>query len=212
MGNRREPRVEKSIPVRIFGTDKNGHIFSEKVNTVNLSQRGVEVSGVTAPLKLDEIVGITYNQIKSHFRIKWIGEVGGPRAGHVGLANVNAEKPFWDFGVPSAAPDNFQAKAVERRKFRRVKCTTSVELHLEDDAMIRGKASDLSLGGCYIEMPLPLKPGTKLKVAVWMGEKKWWVSGKVTNGTPGFGFGIQFSDIEEKDAKVLADFLSSIRE
>jgi len=212
MGNRREPRVEKNLPVRIFGTGSDGRIFSEKVTTVNLSQSGVEVSGVKAKLKLDEIVGLSHDQSKSHFRIKWIGPADSPRAGHVGLANINAEKPFWDFALPAPGPDSFKPGALERRKHKRLRCTTSVELHPEGGALIWGKASDLSIGGCYIEMAMPLPEGTKLKVGIWTGEKKWWTVGRVTNSTPGFGFGIQFTETTDKEVEMLADFLKTIKE
>jgi hypothetical protein len=212
MGNRREPRDEKSLPVRIFGTDADGRIFSEKVTTVNVSRRGVQVSGVKANLRLGETVGLSHNQSKSHFLVKWIGQAGTARAGHVGLLNVNAEKPFWDFPLPAPGPDSFQPGALERRKHKRVRCTTSVELHPEGAALVWGKASDLSIGGCYIEMAIPLSQGTKLKVGIWTGEKKWWTAGKVTNSTPGFGFGIQFTETTAKDVQLLADFLKTIKE
>ena len=212
MGNRREPRVEKNLQVRIFGTDADGRIFSEKVTTVDVSQSGVKVSGLKAKLRLDEIVGISHSQSKSQFRIKWIGEPGSPNAGHVGLLNVNAEKPFWDFALPKLTPDSFQKGALERRKHARVRCATSVELHPEGSALIWGKASDLSLGGCYIEMGIPLVQGTKVRVGIWIGEKKCWVIGKVTNSTPGFGFGIQFTEIADNDASQLTDFLKTIKE
>ncbi len=212
MGNRREPRTEKNLPVRIFGTDADGRIFSEKVTTVNVSQRGAEVSGVKATVRLNEVVGLSHNQNKGHFKIKWIGQPHTPKAGNLGLVNVSPEKPFWDFAVPGPATDSFQPAVVERRKYPRVRCATSVELHPEGAAMIWGKASDLSIGGCYIEMAIPLPPGTKLTVGIWIGEKKCWATGKVTNSTPGFGFGIQFTEIAGKDMQLLSDFVNTVKQ
>ena len=212
MGNRRQPRVEKNLQLRIFGTDAEGRIFSEKVATLNVSQSGVAVSGVKAKLRLDEIVGLSHGQSKSQFRIKWMGQAGSPSEGHLGLLNVNAEKPFWDFELPKPAPDTFQQGALERRKHARIRCATSVELHPEGSALIWGKASDLSLGGCYIEMGIPLLQSTKVRVGIWVGEKKCWAVGKVTNSTPGFGFGIQFTEIGDNDSQLLTDFLKTIKE
>ena len=56
MGKRREPRKDIKVPVRIFGTDSGGQIFSEKVFTTNVSQHGAEVTGVQAQPNVDEIV------------------------------------------------------------------------------------------------------------------------------------------------------------
>src|SRR5580700_6861742 len=106
MGKRREPRKEIKVPVRIFGTDSGGQIFSEKVFTVNVSLQGAELTGVQAQPKVDEIVGLTYGATKAHFRVKWVGERGSAKAGHLGLLNLSPEKSFWDFPLP---PPSFDA-------------------------------------------------------------------------------------------------------
>jgi hypothetical protein len=38
MGKRVEPRMPIELPVRIFGTDADGKIFSENVTTIDVSQ------------------------------------------------------------------------------------------------------------------------------------------------------------------------------
>lgn len=45
MGKGREPRKDIRVPVRIFGTDRGGQIFSEKVFTVNVRQQGLQLRG-----------------------------------------------------------------------------------------------------------------------------------------------------------------------
>jgi hypothetical protein len=138
MGKRREPRVEIRVPVRIFGTDSSGKVFSEKAATVNVGQQGAELSGVQPLLKHDEIIGLTYGTNRVHFRVKWVGQPGTPKAGHVGLLNISPEKPLWDFPLPSAAQDNYQAQVVQQRKHSRIKCHNSVELHTQDGASFWG--------------------------------------------------------------------------
>jgi len=68
MGKRREPRKEIQAQVRIFGTSSSGQVFSEKAVTVNVSQQGVELSGVQPQLNLDEIIGLSYGKNRIHFR------------------------------------------------------------------------------------------------------------------------------------------------
>jgi hypothetical protein len=213
MGKRREPRTEKSLPVRIFGTDADGQIFSEKVTTVNVSQHGAEISGLKATLKLDDIVGLSHGPNKSQFQIKWIGTAGTAKASHMGLLNLHPDKAFWDFSLPAEAHDEFQGRGgAERRKYPRVHCSISVELHPENASIIWGKASDVSVGGCYVEMPIPLAPGTKLKVGIWIGKDKLWATGLVTNSTPGFGIGLRFADMAEADARRIAEFLKTVKD
>lgn len=76
MSKRREPRKELQISVRVFGTDSSGKTFSEKVTTVNVSQRGVELSGVSAQLNPEDIIGLSYANNRAHFRVKWMGKPG----------------------------------------------------------------------------------------------------------------------------------------
>ena len=51
MGKRREPRKPIEVPVRIFGTDSGGKIFSENVTTVDVSHSGAKLGGVRARVK-----------------------------------------------------------------------------------------------------------------------------------------------------------------
>jgi PilZ domain len=213
MGQRREPRKEIKLPVRIFGTDAGGRTFSENVFTVDVSQEGAKLSGVQAQIKVGETIGLVYGQSKGRFLVKWTGSIGTPRQGELGLKNVSSSKPLWDFSLPASGFDGFrgQAKGVERRKHPRLKSMNSVELHPEGQtAPIWGRAVDLSLGGCFVEMQIPLRPSTKVKVGIWINEVKLWANGKVVNSRPGFGIGIQFDELSEADSTRLRQFLQSL--
>src|SRR5580693_625492 len=148
MGRRSQPRNNTAVPVRIFGTDSHGQVFSEKVSTVNVSRKGAQLAGVRPDIGLDEIVGLTYGSNRVHFRVKWIGEPGTPRAGHLGLLSISPEKPLWDFPLPSAAADDYQAKSVEHRTNPRYRCQNSIEIHVPDGPSFWGTVADLSLTGC----------------------------------------------------------------
>jgi len=195
MGKRREPRTPIELPVRIFGTDHSGKIFSENVTTIDVSQHGARLRGVRAQLRIEEIIGITHGNKKINFRVKWAGEPSTPREGQVGTFNLTPEKPLWDLALPSGAMDNFRFTN-DRRKSVRVKCSISVELHpAAGPQVVWGKASDLSVGGCFVEMPIPLKVDTAFDIALWLGETKLRLSGKVTNSAPGFGIGVRFVNV-----------------
>ena len=210
MGKRREPRKEIRVPVRIFGTDSSGQIFSEKVHTVNVSQQGAELSGVQAQPHLDEIVGLTYGVTKAHFRVKWVGQRGSAKAGHLGLLNLSPEKSLWDFPLPAAEFDSSVRDTKDRRMSPRVKCTNSVEVYPAGvTAPIRTRTADVSLGGCFLEMPNPLPKRTQIKIALWVQEFKLWATGEVVSSTPGFGIGVKFTEMAEQDKNQLKQFLES---
>jgi hypothetical protein len=213
MGQRREPRKAVALPVRIFGTDAHGRPFSENISTLDVSREGVGLSGVKAEIKVGEIIGLTYGKNKGRFSVKWVGQSATPQAGRVGLLNVSPEKTLWDFPLPAPALDEFgrHSMGTERRKHTRLKCVNSVELQPGGAAApIWGKAVDLSVGGCFVEMPIPLPVGTKLKIGLWIKETKLWATAKVVNSRPGFGIGIQFSEISPEDAERLKQFLQGM--
>jgi len=210
MGSRREPRQAIAVSVRIFGTDRDGKVFSENVITIDVSLNGAKLGGVRALLKVDEIVGLTYGKNKSHFRVKWTGTPCTPTEGTVGLLNLNPEKPLWDFLLPHGIDVFQKQRTSDRRRWPRVKCSVSVELRRPGEAIIWGKASDLSQGGCFVEMPIPLPLDTKFEIALWLGQTKLPLAGQVASLAPGFGNGVRFLNISSESLEYLRRFIQSI--
>jgi hypothetical protein len=210
MGKRNEPRKEIQVPVRIFGTDSTGAVFSQKAVTVNISRNGVELAGVEPQLARDEIIGLTYGTNRVHFRVKWVGKPNTPKAGHVGLLNVSPGKPLWDFPLASSAGDPYQGGVTEHRQHPRYRCQNSIEIHVHSGASFWGTVADLGLGGCYAEMAIPIDVGTKLRMAIWFGQAKAWAEGEVAHRTPGFGVGIRFTQISEQDLDIIRQYLNTL--
>lgn len=210
MGKRREPRKATQVSVRIFGTDRDGNIFSENVSTVDVSHSGVKLTGIRAKLQNEEIIGLTYGRNKVHFRVRWIGQPNTPLDGQVGLINLTPEKPLWDFPLPEGYIDNFQHQetpASDRRKSPRVRCDVSVELRPQGASVIWGKASDLSIGGCFVEMPAPLPVNSPLEVFLWLNQTKVRLQGSVASAAPGFGIGVRFLNVNPQDRELLSSFV-----
>ena len=210
MGKRCEPRTPIELPARIFGTDTGGKIFSENVTTVDVSQHGAKLRGVCARVQLDEIIGVTHENNKVHFRVKWIGEPGTPREGQIGLLNLAPAKPFWGLNLSSGALDNFQFVGEDRRQSPRVRCSISTELHPAGQSVIWGRASDLSIGGCFVEMPIPLKPETSFEIVLWLGETKVRVKGAVVSTAPGFGIGVRFVNTSQRNQELIERHIAGI--
>jgi c-di-GMP-binding flagellar brake protein YcgR len=143
--------------------------------------------------------------------VKWVGKAGSAQAGQLGLLNLSPEKSFWDFPLPSPAMDNSMLNTRERRANPRLKCGNSAEVYpLGQTIPIRSRTSDLSIGGCFLEMPNPLPAGSQIKLALWVKEFKLWVNGQVVTSTPGFGIGVKFTEIAERDRDQLKQFLESM--
>ena len=70
--------------------------------------------------------------------------------------------------------------------------------------------ADISLGGCFVEMPSPFKEGTQIRLALWIQDKKLWALGKVVSSRPGSGVGIQFLEMKDEDRAELNRFVESL--
>jgi hypothetical protein len=168
-----EPRKAVEVPVRVFGTDCDGKPFYENLITVDVSLHEAKLGGLKAKLQLDEIIGLTYGKNKGHFRVKWVGTPGTATEGVLRRLNLNPAKPLWDFPVSDLQPEAADVQPTrERRRWPRVKCSVSVELRAKGEPVIWGKASDLSQGGCFIEMAIPLHNGIIFDIALWLGRSQ----------------------------------------
>jgi hypothetical protein len=210
MGQRREPRKAVEVSVRIFGTDADGKIFSQSVTTVDVSRNGLRLCGVQARIAVDEIIGVTYGKSRVHFRTKWVGEPGTLKEGQIGLLNLTPEKSLWDFSLPPGTIDRFHYAGKDRRRFPRVKCSISAELHPTGQPVVWAKVSDLSLGGCYIEMPIPLAVGSKLEVLLWLGTNKVRFHCEVASASRGVGIGMRFTDVSEENLELLRHHIQTL--
>jgi hypothetical protein len=197
--------------VRIFGTDQQGRIFSETVTTVDVSRSGVKLTGVKASISVDEIVGLTCGKNKAHFRVKWIGQSGSSTEGQIGLLNLTPERPLWDLNLPVAISDAFRPEfRGERRKTPRVNCDVPVQLLPTGEANMWGKASDISLGGCFVEMAIPLKSEARFEISLWLGNTKLRLRGEVASTAPGYGIGVRFMEVTPEQQQILGKHIDAL--
>jgi CheY-like chemotaxis protein len=103
-------------------------------------------------------------------------------------------------------PDN-------RRGQRRYACRLGAEVY-QRGSSVRNYChlSDLSPGGCYLEMSLAFPAGTPVEITVRTHEMKLRLSGDVKASHPGYGMGVSFkvnTKDERKGVQQLIDFVAA---
>jgi hypothetical protein len=114
-------------------------------------------------------------------------------------------------------PESSGAKDVSlssnRRGERRFACKLGAEVYrLGSNVPNRCALSDVSEGGCYVEMPSPLTGQTGVEIVVRTTEMKLKIRGQVLAVHPGFGMGVRFmfdSDDEREEVLRLLALLAS---
>ncbi len=98
--------------------------------------------------------------------------------------------------------------APTERLGKRVAISIQIELRENgSDVPIRAQTTDISVGGCYIQMGLTLPVGTALNLVLWLDSEKLAAKGKVVTCHPQFGNGIEFIDIAPDSRMKLKKFL-----
>jgi len=207
----REQRKQVALTVRIFGTDANGHVFSDSVSTVNVSFEGAMLSGVHRLIEPGEMIGLTYGKNKARFRVRWVGQAGTPNQGRMGIQNVMPSSCIWDLPLePRSAESAEKSNYAIARRHARLKCSNSVQLNANSQPPVWTRAGDLSEGGCFVEMMIPVKTGTRLKISLWLKDDKVVAEGIVVHGRPAYGVGIEFTEMSQRDKERLREFLKSL--
>jgi hypothetical protein len=98
-----------------------------------------------------------------------------------------------------------------RRRFPRYQTGIAVELW-PDGATVasRTQTSEISVGGCYIEMNFTYPAGAHLKIGLWVGDEKVTTDAKVITHDFGFGNGISFLNMSEPDQVKLKQHLDTL--
>jgi CheY-like chemotaxis protein len=103
--------------------------------------------------------------------------------------------------------------AGNRRDGRRLGCKLGAEVYrFGSKVPHRCVLSDISEGGCYVEMPTPLTGQSSIEIIVRTAEAKVRISGQVLNSHPGFGMGVRFEfsdDAEREDVLRLLAVLAT---
>ena len=109
--------------------------------------------------------------------------------------------------------DQVQFDAENRRGQKRYSCRLGVEVYRKGiNVPNHCCLTDLSAGGCYLEMPLPFSTGTAVEITVRTHEMKFRLSGVVQASHPGYGMGVIFelkAKNEREELQKLTEFVSA---
>jgi hypothetical protein len=196
MGRRSEQRIAISFPVTVHGSDSRGNKFTVATETFDISLSGASVKGLTTITEPGGKIEIESGDQNAWYSVQWIGKNGSSKAGRIGLRCLEPGKYIWGVPARGSEPDTYDPAKPEplprrpsapagayaaptlfggdeRRKFARHACRIETQVVTEDGSIgVPGTITDVSLGGCYVEMlsPLPvdstihlsLNPGTTL--------------------------------------------------
>jgi hypothetical protein len=105
----------------------------------------------------------------------------------------------------------FRAEPGNRRNQLRKPCRLGAEVFKSGTSVPnRCSLSDISVGGCYVEMPTPFPPGIQVEIQIRTRNTKLRIAGEVQSTHPGFGMGVRFEPLSSELQGQVLDLLREL--
>jgi CheY-like chemotaxis protein len=184
---RRNTRVRVQIPVALVSEDGAGQ---RKAVTSDISQGGMSVklarrNKKSRPMRIKFALPGTDDSIECAAEVAWEG--GGAQSG-LRFVNLSPE---------------------QRDHLRSWLARHSPEME-PDDPPVPCKLTDLSSGGCYLEMPAPLPINTKVILTMRLAKFESRAEGLVRVMHPEVGMGVEFTRTTNQQRKHLEEFIQAL--
>jgi hypothetical protein len=96
----------------------------------------------------------------------------------------------------------------DRRRNPRYTVNVQIEIRPEDsDVPMRVETTDLSRGGCYVEVMIPFLLSMRMEATLWLDGNPIVVRGVVVTRHPQYGNGIMFVEFRGSGELILAQYL-----
>lgn len=117
----------------------------------------------------------------------------------------------WE-GTGSQAGVRFQAMPFETERQLREWIKQNSQETEQDDPPIRCQLTDLSLGGCYLELPSPFPPASRVTLSMRAAELEVRAQGIVRVMHPEKGMGVEFTQKTAEQRSAVESFLRTLSE
>ena len=99
----------------------------------------------------------------------------------------------------------------ERRRSPRYPFIADAEVtEIASDTKLNAKTSDLSIGGCFLDMLNPSPEGTEIQVRISHASATFTARGRVVFIFPNMGMGVVFTRVEDDQLAALQKWLSEL--
>ena len=99
----------------------------------------------------------------------------------------------------------------ERRRAPRYPIIANAEVtEIASEAKLSAKTSDLSAGGCFLDMMNPSPEGTEIVVRISRADSTFTARGKVVFLFPNMGMGVMFTSVPVSQQTVLEKWLEEL--
>jgi hypothetical protein len=226
VGRRSEQRIAVFLPVTVRGLNSRGIPFEVKAETRDISFSGACLRGLNGIASPGAKIELESNGRKAWYRVAWEGDSGSAYAGLIGARSLEYGRYIWGIAPKGWEPDTYEVPTQvwsknadapsgivcrwhgpERRQFARRVCDIDVTVATDDGSMrFRSRISEISLGGCVIDIASPLPVDTTLKLSFALDGAFVDLTGTICSSRLGQGVGITFTTMSPAAFEALRKF------
>jgi hypothetical protein len=204
---RPETRVHCDLSLRVWGIGADGRGFSQQAQARNISNSGALLCGLEHDLQVGETIGLQHGEKKVRCQIVWVANTGSVQRIQAGVKLLSGMVCPW---APELGAANTNTGRNIRR-WNRHKISVRVELSDKDGKTpMRVNATDISAGGCYVEIGVPFRVGTTLSASLWLASDKLTSLSIVRTSDLGVGMGIEFVGLTANQRQRFQGYLESV--
>jgi len=222
MERRGQPRVQGVLPIRIWGTDRDGRPFSEHVCTLDISARGARLAGVRTPLFVGDTLRIAYHTRTAQFRIRWVTVAGrATTETHVGVECLEPDKALWPVRLPVEGSDRYEGSKVYQDGRRHSGRRRHPRFAVSGKAFVSKaggslgtwmKVGDISLSGCYLQTSEPLQVDHRAALLIKVADTQIEANGVVRFSYSTAGMGISFTYMSTANHRKLTHLIAQLEQ
>jgi hypothetical protein len=109
------------------------------------------------------------------------------------------------FKLPREFAANSALEQPDRRRDLRIGVNLDVVVEeLQAQTRVKGRITDLSLGGCYVDVMAVFPLATPVKVHIFRDDQKFLADAEVRYSKAGLGMGLEFADLNSEQKATLA--------
>jgi PilZ domain-containing protein len=203
---RPEIRILSDLKLRVWGIGADGRGFSQQAQARNISNSGALLCGLEHDLQVGETIGLQHGEKKVRCQIVWVTNTGSVQRIQAGVKLLSGMVCPWTAELRAATNTGQNI-----RRWNRHKISVRVELSEKDaKTPMRVNATDISAGGCYVEIGVPLPVGTTLSASLWIASDKLTSPSIVRTSDLGVGMGIEFLGLTSNQQQRFQGYLESL--
>ena len=200
------PYLPLKLLVRVWGLDAAGRPFTQEAKTESISPLEACVSGLHSTVKVNDILGLSYEGRKARFRVSAVRPPVDLYPGQIEVRALDASLDIWGIDFSQLPIDR-----PERRNADRFRCQGAISVwQQEPQYPIHAGVSDISVHGCYVDVMYPLPAGTKVSLALNISDVVIRSTGLVCTSHPALGMGVRFGEMSDKDRTALENVVAKL--